>query len=206
MTDVRTTPHPTIHDGIFAEKYVKAALNALGVNLENENFKDTPNRWVRFLSEFMCPYDPAKHLDVGFAPVLAKHGTEESRYDNALVVQSAIPYQAVCAHHLVPVLGRAAVGYIPTKRVVGLSKLTRLVWGISHRSPSLQEDVGNLVADALVKHLEPLGAICVIKAEHGCMACRGVAQQGVLTTTSSLRGVFTTEGALRNEFYTLAGI
>lgn len=180
-------------------------LTNLGIDMNNENFRETPKRWLAYLSEFLQQYDPAEHLKVGFAPTLSKT-VGDTRYDKALVVQSGIPFQAVCAHHLVPVLGRAAVGYIPSDRVVGLSKLTRLVWGISHRSPSLQEDVCNEVADALTVHLKAVGAICVIRAEHGCMACRGVSQQGVLTVTSALRGVFIHELGLRNEFYQLAGI
>jgi GTP cyclohydrolase I len=189
----------------LAEAHVEGAMDYLGINRKDENFTDTPKRWVKFILAFMQPYDPATHLKTSFAPKIRKT-QEGTRYGNALVVQSGIPFQAVCAHHLVPVLGRAAVGYIPVGRVVGLSKLSRLVWGISHRSPSLQEDVTNEVVDALMEHLQPLGAMCVIQAEHGCMACRGFAQQGIDTSTSAIRGVFIDESHARQEFYTLAGI
>lgn len=183
-----------------AETVLETILEDFGIDMANENFRDTPKRWLKFLESFCQPYDPAMHLAVGFEPKLATT-KENTRYGQAMVVQSNIPYQAVCAHHLVPVLGRAAVGYIPTDRVVGLSKLTRLVWGLTHAMPSLQEDVTNEVVDALMEHLKALGAICVVKAEHGCMACRGVSQQGVITTTSAIRGVFIDEPHARDEFY-----
>jgi GTP cyclohydrolase I len=181
-------------------------LSALGMpTVDDENFHDTAKRWLKFIREFMIPYDPREHLSKSFQPKI-RETQDASRYGQALVVQNNIPFQAVCAHHLVPVLGRAAVGYIPSERVVGLSKLSRLVWGISHRSPSLQEDVTNEVVDALMEHLKPVGAMCVIQAEHGCMACRGFAQQEIVTSTSALRGAFIDEPHARTEFYNLARI
>ncbi len=184
------------HDGAN-EIHMERLLQALGIDLRDQNFKDTPKRWIKFLMEFMQPYDPKDDLSKAF--------DEKVRgiYKHALIVQTNIPFQAVCAHHLVPVLGRAHIGYVPKNRVVGLSKLTRLVWGISHRAPSLQEDVGNMIVDALIKHLHAIGAVCVITAEHGCMACRGVAQQEIKTITSSIRGAFIEDSDLRQEFYAL---
>jgi GTP cyclohydrolase I len=192
-------------DFSYATKKLRLVLDTLRLDLDDENFTETPERWLKFISEFCQPYDPTEHLAKSFEPKIHK-SQEGTRYGQALVVQSAIPFQAVCAHHLVPVLGRAAVGYIPSQRVVGLSKLARLVWGISHRSPSLQEDVTNEIVDALMLHLKPAGAMCVIQAEHGCMACRGFAQQGIYTSTSAIRGVFIDEAHARQEFYQLAGI
>jgi len=180
-------------------------LTEIGLPLQDDNFRDTAKRWLNLIHEFMVPYDPKEHLETQFPPKLAST-LEGTRYGQAMVVQHRIPYQGLCAHHLVPVLGHAAVGYIPQNRVVGLSKLTRLVWGISHRSPSLQEDVTNQVVDALVEHLAPLGAMCVVQAEHGCMSCRGVSQQGIITSTSAIRGVFIDEMHAREEFYRMAGI
>ena len=189
-----------IHDRDDACAKLQAVLQWIGVDVHDQNSIDTPARWIRYLEEFCQPYDPEIHLGRSFkAP-------SEDAYDHALIVQTNIPYQAVCAHHLVPVLGYCHLGYIPTDRVVGLSKLTRLVHGITHRRPSLQEDVGNEIVDALMTHLNALGAICVITAEHGCMACRGVAQLGIFTTTASLRGVFQKDPAARQEFYNLTGL
>jgi GTP cyclohydrolase I len=187
------------------ELHVAVALESFRLPLDDPNFRGTARRWAGLLRGFLQAYDPTTDLITQFPPKVA--GTQEaSRYGYAMVVQGGIPYQALCAHHLVPVLGRASVGYIPVERVVGLSKLTRLVWGLSHRTPSLQEDITNQVVDALTQHLKPQGAMCVIQAEHGCMACRGVAQQGIVTSTSAIRGVFISEAHAREEFYRLANI
>ncbi len=192
-----------IKEGTFVSiDGIKDTLREFGIDLEDENFKDTPVRWLKYLGEFMQPFDAEKVLKVTFN---SKPGTPNT-YQHAMIVQSNIPYQAVCAHHLVPVLGHAHVGYIPHHTVVGLSKLTRLVHGCSHEKPSLQEDVGIRVVDELMKHLTPLGAMCVIKAEHGCMACRGVARLGIETTTASLRGYFIDKHEARSEFYELVKI
>ena len=178
---------------------ITKTLTELGLDLEDENFKDTPIRWLKFVGSFTMPFDPGKCLDAQFSNTDA----DDTVYQRAMIVQSNIPYQALCAHHLAPVLGYANVGYIPCAKVVGLSKLTRLVYGHCHRLPSLQEDVGNAIVDSLMEHLKPLGAMCVIKAEHGCMACRGVTQLGIETATASLRGVFIEKHESRAEFYEL---
>src|SRR5690606_25326263 len=108
-------------------------LEYLGLDLTDENFADTPERWFKYLESFCQPYDPEIDLCKAFeAPV-------ETAYAHAMVVQTNIPYQAVCAHHLVPVLGFCHLGYIPSGRVVGLSKLTRLVRDVVISAPSLQE-------------------------------------------------------------------
>ena len=122
-----------------------------------------------------------------------------------MVVQVGIPFRACCAHHLLPVLGQAHVGYIPKDRVVGLSKLARIVYGISHRMPSLQEDVCDEITEALMKYLLPVGAMCVISCEHSCMAARGVEEATgcVQTVTSSIKGIFQENYEAREEFYHL---
>lgn len=170
----------------------------MDINEEDPNFTNTPKRWLNYLMEFMQPFDPAKCLETKFP--LEKKGLDSHR---PMVVQSDIPYEAVCAHHLVPVLGKAHIGYVPGSHAVGLSKLTRLIRGIAHSSPSLQEDVGDKTADALFEHLGAAGVIVVIQAEHGCMACRGVNRPGIITSTSSVRGVFRDVAQAREEFYTL---
>jgi len=177
-------------------------LETYGIDLDDPNFKDTPSRWLKYLEHYCQPFTPASVLGVTFPLEGAK-----DKYERAMVIQTGIPYRAICAHHLVPVLGTAHIGYIPNERVVGLSKLARLLYGISHAKPSLQEDVGNSVVDALMDHLEPLGAMCVISAEHGCMSARGVEEASgcIDTITSHVRGVFS-EPAVRMEFLALAGI
>lgn len=176
---------------------------------DDENFHDTANRWIRYVQSYTQAYNPADDLGTTF-PLhkdiqVNPPGGGEHAYNRAMVVQVGIPFRAACAHHLLPVLGTAHVGYIPGKRVVGLSKLSRLVYGLSHRLPSLQEDVCDEITDALMKHLEPIGAMCVISAEHGCMAARGIEEATgcVQTVTSSLKGVFIEKHETRQEFYEL---
>lgn len=182
------------YDGAM-DVHVERILDLCGLDRNDQNFKDTPKRWLKYLLTFCQPYDPKVDLSKSFDE------PTQDVYRHAIIVQSNIPYQAVCAHHLVPVLGRAHVAYLPDKDVVGLSKLTRLVWGFSHATPSLQEDVGNQVVDALMEHLKAKGAMCIISAEHGCMACRGVAQQDIQTITSSIRGLFIDDKDVRREVY-----
>ena len=182
-----------VADNVVATHRMSEVLGELGVPLNGANFSETPKRFVKYLLEFMKPYNASEILK-GF-PV------EEGFH--SLVVQSRIPFRAVCAHHLVPFFGHASVGYIPTTKVVGLSKLARLVHAVSHASPSLQELICDRVVDDLQAILKPSGAICVIHAEHMCMACRGVAEVGVVTSTASIRGLFKENLALREEFYAL---
>lgn len=180
---------------------ISEALISMGIDLGNENFAETPSRWQKYLTSYLQPYDPAKDLATTFPASRPAQGL----YDRAMVVQVGIPFRACCAHHLLPVLGTAHVGYIPQDRVVGLSKLSRVVYGISHRTPSLQEDVCDEVTEALMHHLRPVGAMCVISAEHGCMAARGVEEATgcVQTVTSSIKGVFIENYEAREEFYHL---
>ncbi len=174
-------------------------LVTMGIDLKDPNFEKTPMRWLKTLTHYLQPYDPKQDLGITFPP------SGKSTFDNAMIVQVGIPYRAICAHHLLPVLGTAHVGYIPEGDVVGLSKLSRLVYGISHRMPSLQEDVCNEVTEALMDHLSPLGAMCVISAEHGCMSARGVEEASgcIQTVTSSIKGVFIDKHEARQEFYEL---
>ena len=179
---------------------ITVALEKAGFPIRtDENFKDTPRRFVKYLAHFAQDYDASQDLDTTFP---LKHKLE-TIYDRVIVVQVGIPYRAVCAHHLLPVLGTAHVGYLPGERVVGLSKLTRLVYGITHRLPSLQEDVCDEITERLMQYLEPKGAMCVISAEHGCMAARGVAESSIKTVTASVKGIFQENIEVREEFYHL---
>ena len=188
---------------ISAKANVQVVLNLLGIPI-GPNFDGTPARWVKYLEAYTQEYRP--HDDLGTTFPLK--GAAGDVYDRAMIVQVGIPYRAVCAHHLLPVLGTAHVGYIPEDRVVGLSKLTRLVYGLSHRMPSLQEDVCHAITATLMHHLKPIGAMCVISAEHGCMAARGVeeATGQVQTVTSSVKGAFIEKVDAREEFYRLVSL
>lgn len=183
-------------------QYIASVLVEMGIDLNDPNFTHTPMRWLKTLEHYMRPFDAKSVLGVTFPP------KGETKFDNAMIVQVGIPYRAMCAHHLLPVLGTAHVGYIPGESVVGLSKLTRLVYGISHRLPSLQEDVCNEVTAAIMEYLAPLGSVCVISAEHGCMSARGVEEASgcIETVTSSVKGVFAENADIRREFYQLVAL
>ncbi len=183
-----------------AKANLQVVLRAMNLPMEkDENFRNTSARWLKYIRSYTQPYDDRQDLETTF-PLAHKR---DDIYDRSIVVQVGIPYRAVCAHHLLPVLGTAHVGYLPKERVVGLSKLTRLVHGITHRMPSLQEDVCNEITYALMHHLKPEGAMCVISAEHGCMAARGVAESSIKTVTASVKGIFQTNTDAREEFYRL---
>lgn len=188
------------------KKDMAIVLSGLGFNLTDENFNGTPSRFVEYLMHFMQDYDPKHDLGTSFEFDGVEEEEEElvpDEYEHPMVVQHGIPYRGMCAHHLLPVLGTAHVAYIPKKRIVGLSKLTRLVYGISHQHPSLQETVCQQIADTLFEELDCLGSVCVISATHGCMEARGVEESNIITTTCALRGVFTTRISTRAEFYSM---
>lgn len=175
------------------EHLVREMLEELGLPLKDENFKDTPRRVASYLLEYNQPFKIEEVLGEGFS----------NQDTKCLIVQSNIPFRMICAHHLLPALGVAAIGYIPNKRLVGLSKLCRLVQAVGLEKPSLQELVGERIANLLKKHIDAMGVAVVIESEHTCMACRGIATPGVRTITSSVKGVFRDVPAAREEFLSL---
>lgn len=158
--------------------------------------RETPNRVAGFLMEFMQPCDPVALLKA-FEHEDVKHG------GMPMVVEKDIPLAALCEHHFCPFFGHVAIGYIPDGQVVGLSKLARLVEGIGHSRPSIQERITNQIADAINEAMDPKGVIVVVKAEHTCMTVRGIAKPGVQTITSAIRGNFVHVPAARSEFFEL---
>jgi len=175
--------------------HMRPILEGLGMDLTDSSVKDTPVRFAKYLLEFHQQLDFEEIMGPGF-------DSDES----AMVIQSGIPFRMMCEHHLLPATGRACVGYIPNKKVVGLSKLWRLVQAVGVSEPSLQEHICDTIAEALNDHIEPKGVMVVIEAEHDCMACRGVNSPGVITTTSSIKGVFLSEPSARTEFLSLAKV
>ena len=121
-----------------------------------------------------------------------------------MVVVNDIPLESLCEHHMLPFTGRAHVGYVPKDRVIGLSKIPRIVDMFARRL-QIQERLVNQVADAIVETLEPEGVIVVVEAHHACASLRGVKKHSVNMVTTATRGVFSDTGR-RNEFYTLAGL
>jgi GTP cyclohydrolase IA len=175
------------------ESAVREILVAIGEDPEREGLRDTPRRVAEayaFLFAGLAD-DPAGYLEVGFQ--------EEHR---EMVLVRDIPLHSLCEHHLLPMVGKAHVGYIPDGKVVGLSKLARLVEGYARR-PQLQERLTAQVADAIHNKLETRGAIFVVEAEHLCMTMRGVQKPGSVTVTSAVRGIYARDPRTRQEAMSL---
>lgn len=173
---------------------VAAILSEL--RLEGKHFDDTPQRVARMLLE------ATQHEDGDLLEIM-KQGFEEPESKAGLVVQNDIPFIGFCAHHLVPFWGSASVGYMPNGRVIGLSKLTRLVRAAGQRRPSTQEEITNAVADVLYSGMKTRGSAVISTAGHGCMAVRGVHAPQAETTVSAMRGLFRDSESARQEFLEL---
>lgn len=177
------------HRSIDPERAVRAVrelLAALGVDPAAEDLADTPRRVVDAYRELLIP--------VPFRPTtFAAEGSDQ------LVVVSGITFGSLCEHHLLPFSGVAQVGYVPGERIIGLSKLARLVASCA-AGLQVQERVTSRIADRLVEILAPLGVGVVVEATHACMSLRGACQPGATTRTSILRGVLRDDPALRQEF------
>ena len=175
------------------EKAVREILIAIGEDPEREGLLKTPSRVARAYAELMSGLreDPKEHLKTIF--------TEQ--YDEVVLLRN-IEFQSMCEHHLLPFTGRAHVAYLPKGKVVGLSKLARLVDGFARR-PQVQERLTTQVADAIMQELDPRGAACVIEATHTCMTIRGAKKPGATMVTSALRGIFKKNPATRGEVLSL---
>lgn len=174
-----------------AEDLVRCILNLIDPKPAREGLKDTPKRVVKSWLELYAGYsqDPAEILSTVF---------EDGACDEMVVLKD-IPFQSMCEHHMLPFIGKAHVGYLPKGRVVGLSKLARLVECYAKRL-QIQEQMTAQIAEAIVAHLQPRGAAVVIEAHHQCMSCRGIKKQGTTMITSAMRGAFREDQAARAEF------
>jgi len=175
-----------------AERAVAELLDALGVDLTAEARRETPRRVAGAFAELLTP-----------EPFRATTFPNDGGYDE-LVVVSDIAFSSLCEHHLLPFVGVAHVAYLPGERIVGLSKLPRVVehWA---RRPQVQERLTAEVADWLEDELRPRGVGVVIEATHMCMSLRGVRQPGATTTTSAVRGRLREDPRTRQEFFELIG-
>lgn len=170
--------------------------NVIGEDAGRGGLEETPGRVIKAWKEWTSGYakDPAAILKV------FEDGAEGC---DEMVVVHDIPVYSKCEHHLADIFGTATVAYIPNGKIVGLSKLPRLV-DIFARRLQVQERLTNQVAEAIMQHLQPRGCGVVVKARHMCMESRGIRQPGTYTTTSALRGVFKEDAAVRAEFLALA--
>jgi GTP cyclohydrolase I len=175
------------------ERAVREILLAVGEDPDREGLKKTPNRVARSYAELFAGLqaEPRKHLKTVFI----------ERYDEVVLLRD-VPFHSMCEHHLLPFTGKAHVAYLPDGKVVGLSKLARLVEGFARR-PQVQERLTGQIADALMEELNPIGAACVIEAVHTCMTIRGARKTGSTMVTSALRGIFKENPASRAEILSL---
>ena|SRR6185436_2623012 len=174
-----------------AEQAAADFLTALGADLDDESLRDTPRRMAALYSELLTP-----------APFDVTTFPNDGGYDE-LVVARDIPFHSLCEHHLLPFVGTAHVGYLPGDRILGLSKLARVVDHFA-RSLQVQERLTRQVADWLHDELDPKGVGVVLEAEHMCMSLRGVQKHGATTVTSALHGLVRDDPRTRQEFLALA--
>jgi GTP cyclohydrolase I len=175
--------HPRI------EKAVREILIAVGEDPDREGLLETPGRVARMYAEMFSGLhqDPSMHLKKVFT----------EKYDEVVLVKD-INFCSMCEHHLLPFIGRAHIGYLPDGKVVGLSKLARVVEEVARR-PQVQERMTEQIADLVEQHLNAKGVAVVVEASHSCMTIRGVRKPGSSCTTSAMRGLFRKNPATRAE-------
>ena len=176
---------------------VRTLIRWAGDDPDREGLLDTPRRVARAWKEYAQGYeaDPAVHLSRTF--------DEVGGYDEIVLLKD-IPFQSHCEHHMAPIIGKAAIAYLPNNRVVGISKLARVLHGFARRL-QVQERLTAQVADAIWGHLQPKGVAVVIEASHACMTARGVGTPGVMMTTSRMMGTFREDERSRREVLALMG-
>ncbi len=192
------TPLPNRPSREEAEAAVRTLIRWAGDNPDREGLLDTPNRVVRAYEEFFAGYtaDPKA--------ILARTFEEVNNYDEMIVLND-IRFESYCEHHMVPIIGKAHVGYLPDRRVVGISKLARLVEAYAKRL-QIQEKMTVQIADALQEVLQPKGVAVVVQAVHQCMTTRGVHKTGVTMVTSRMLGAFRESSDTRREFFGIIGM
>ncbi|WP_338245304.1 GTP cyclohydrolase I FolE [Aurantiacibacter hainanensis] len=176
---------------------VRTLIKWAGDDPTREGLLDTPARVARAWKEYCLGYDedPAQHLSRVFEEV--------GGYDEIVLLKD-IPFQSHCEHHMAPIIGKAAIAYLPTDRVVGISKLARVLHGFARRL-QVQERLTAEVAQCIQDHLNPRGVAVVIEASHACMTARGVRTPGVTMVTSQVMGTFRKDSKSREEVLKLMG-
>ena len=176
---------------------VRRLLAYIGEDPDREGLRETPDRFLKAWAEYTRGYQQ-KPEDV------LKVFEDGAQSVDEMVIVRDIPVYSLCEHHLAPFFGKAYVGYVPDQRILGLSKISRLVEIFSRRL-QVQERLTNQIADALFTHLQPLGVAVVIECRHMCMESRGVRHTGTATVSSALRGSIKTNPDTRREFLSLIG-
>lgn len=184
---------PARVDMLRLQQAVREILAAVGEDPDREGLRETPARVARMYAELFSGLrdDPRVHLQKFFT----------EKYDEVVLVRD-ISFNSMCEHHLLPFMGRAHIGYIPKGKVIGLSKLARVVESVSRR-PQVQERMTEEIADLLVSELEAKGVAVVVEATHTCMTIRGVRKPGSLCVTSAMKGLFRSNVSSRAEIMQL---
>jgi len=186
---------PTVPDDV--QDAIRTLIRWTGEDPSREGLVDTPSRVARAWKEYCEGYDedPGVHLSRVFEEV--------GGYDDIVLLKD-IPFQSHCEHHMAPIIGKAHIAYLPRDRVVGISKLARVLHGFARRL-QVQERLTAQIADCLWDNLNPLGVAVVIEASHACMSGRGVRTPGVAMKTSRMMGVFRDDERSRREILSLMG-
>ncbi len=168
---------------------VREVLLAVGEDPDRDGLRGTPRRVARMYGELFSGLqeDPGRHFRAVF----------EQQYDEMVVVRD-IPFHSMCEHHLLPFMGKAHIAYVPCGKLIGISKLARVVDAFARR-PQIQERLAEQIADMIMAQLSPKGVAVVLEAEHTCMTVRGVRKPGSVVVTSALRGLCKTNLSTRNE-------
>jgi GTP cyclohydrolase I len=175
------------------EAAIREILRAIGEDATREGLQETPARVARMYAEMFSGLrtDPRQLLSKTFT----------QKYDEMVLVRD-IEFASMCEHHLLPFIGKAHIAYLPAGRIVGLSKLPRVVEALAHR-PQVQERMTEELADLLMEEINPRGVAVILEAAHTCMTIRGVRKPGGICTTSAMRGIFRDNQATRNELMAL---
>jgi GTP cyclohydrolase I len=188
--ELSVVPTQGVIDVDGAEEAARRLLEALGADLEDPGLRETPRRIARAYAELLTP--------MPFNPTTFPN---DEGYDELVVVRD-IPFQSLCMHHMLPFKGTAQIAYLPGERIIGLSKLGRVV-DMFARDLQVQERLTTQVADWLESELAPRGVGVIVEAEHMCMSMRGAQKPGALTVTSALRGAVKDDARTRQEFLSL---
>jgi GTP cyclohydrolase I len=178
-----------------AEDAFRSILRWIGEDPRRDGLQETPKRLVRAFREYFCGYDEDPEQ------ILRKTFSEVDGYDEMIVLRG-VTFESHCEHHVAPIIGRAWVGYVPDRRVVGISKLARVVEAYSKRL-QIQERMTAQIANAIEDVLKPRGVAVVVKATHHCMVSRGIHKRGTDLVTSRMLGVFRDNSMTRGEFLSM---
>jgi GTP cyclohydrolase I len=203
VADAMQLHRRTISDGDFRkfEGYVAEIFTALGLELDTPATKDTPRRYLRAMFDATAGYDG----DPKVLKVFEKECDGGPDCHLSQVIEGPIPFYAFCEHHALPFEGTAYVGYIAHEHIIGISKLTRLVRLFAQRF-TVQERIGQQIADTLVAMLDPHGVAIYLEAQHLCTQMRGVRESSAVTRTTFWRGEYAENPALRAEFFVACGL